>query len=576
MIIIKPYFALSIKKELNFTENTLELRTVNELSQYSFYIPSYQRGYRWTQQEVRDLLDDIDEFRPREIESTDDKTWYCLQPVVVKAIESNKFEVIDGQQRLTTIYLILHYLNQDFVEASRDKLFTIDYQTREIAKDFLSDPGIEDDSNIDFFHIGKAYKAIVEWFLQKDTNFDRGAFRSKFKFNTKVIWYESTENEPISVFTRLNIGKINLSNSELIKALFLNSSNFDKKINEKMRQRQFEIAAEWDGIEGALQNNRFWFFLTDKNYTDNRIEYIFNLMNDSESSDAYSTFRYFNKKLKPKTQKIIDDNWQEIKAYYQRLSEWFHERNLYHKIGFILCAEITNVATLYTISSSIKKKAFVAYLDDTIKKHYRKVNLNELQYDDKITKSVLLLYNIITMLQNSHDYAYFPFDTFKMNNWNIEHIASIKYSMPKNNRLEWLTDVKCYINTDQQESAKLIQRIENCDDPDNNEIFTLLFEDIIDHFNQYIDADDVNSISNLALLDENTNKGYKNAVFPLKRKTIIDLDKSGEFVPLCTKNVFLKYFSDYPPKISFWTQDDRNKYEEDLQRVLKDYMEVTE
>ena len=554
-------------------ENTLELRAVNELSQYSFYIPSYQRGYRWTQQEVKDLLEDIDEFRPREIEATDDKTWYCLQPVVVKAKETDTFEVIDGQQRLTTIYLILHYLNQDFVEASRDKLFTIDYQTREKAKDFLSDPSVEDDSNIDFFHIGKAYKAIVEWFSQKDSNFDRGAFRSKFKFNTKVIWYESTEKEPISVFTRLNIGKINLSNSELIKALFLNSSNFDKKNADKLRLRQLEIAAEWDGIEGALQNNRFWFFITDKKTVDNRIEYIFNQMNDSESSDAYSTFRYFNKKLKTKTQKIIDDNWQEIKAYYLRLSEWFNERNLYHKIGFMLSAGITDVGTLYKISSSIKKKAFVAYLDDIIKKHYRKVNLIELQYEDTATKSVLLLYNILTMLQNSHDFAYFPFDTFKLNNWNVEHIASIKDAMPKNNRLEWLNDVSCYIDTDKPESAELIQRINSCD-PDDDEIFIPLFEAIIDHFNQYIDHEDVNSISNLALLDEITNKSYKNAVFPLKRKTIIDLDKSGEFIPLCTKNVFLKYFSDYPPKISFWTQDDRTKYEEDLQRVLKDYMEV--
>ncbi len=553
--------------------NTIELRTINELSQYSFYIPSYQRGYRWTQQEVKDLLDDIDEFRPREIEATDDKTWYCLQPVVVKAKETNTFEVIDGQQRLTTIYLILHYLNQDFVEASRDKLFTINYQTREKAKDFLSNPSVEDDSNVDFFHIGKAYKAIVEWFSQKDSNFDRGAFRSKFKFNTKVIWYESIEKDPISVFMRLNIGKISLSNSELIKALFLNSSNFDKRNADKLRLRQLEIAAEWDGIEGALQNNRFWFFITDKNTVDNRIEYIFNIMNDSESSDAYSTFRYFNKKLKLKTQKIIDDNWQEIKAYYQRFSEWFNERNLYHKIGFVLSARITDVGVLYTISSSMKKKAFVTYLDEIIKNHYRKVNLIELQYEDTSTKSVLLLYNILTMLQNSHDFAYFPFDTFKLNNWNVEHIASIKDALPKNNRLEWLQDVSYYIDIGKLESAELIQRINSCN-PDDDETFIPLFEAITDHFNQYIDHEDVNSISNLALLDEITNKSYKNAVFPLKRKTIIDLDKSGEFIPLCTKNVFLKYFSDYPPKISFWTQDDRNKYEEDLQRVLMNYMEV--
>jgi hypothetical protein len=73
-------------------------------------------------------------------------------------------------------------------------------------------------------------------------------------------------------------------------------------------------------------------------------------------------------------------------------------------------------------------------------------------------------------------------------------------------------------------------------------------------------------------LDSETNRGYKNAVFPLKRKTIINRDKSGVFIPICTKNVFLKYFSEYPPKISFWTQDDREKYEADLFKVLNNYI----
>lgn len=65
-------------------KNAITLKTVNELLQFSFYIPSYQRGYRWTAQEVTDLLNDIDEFRPREVAGTEEKTWYCLQPIVVK------------------------------------------------------------------------------------------------------------------------------------------------------------------------------------------------------------------------------------------------------------------------------------------------------------------------------------------------------------------------------------------------------------------------------------------------------------------------------------------------------------
>ena len=71
--------------------NSIELKTLNELSQYSFYIPAYQRGYRWTEQEVIDLLNDINEFTPREVNDTE-KTWYCLQPIVVKQKGENEYE----------------------------------------------------------------------------------------------------------------------------------------------------------------------------------------------------------------------------------------------------------------------------------------------------------------------------------------------------------------------------------------------------------------------------------------------------------------------------------------------------
>lgn len=566
--------------------NSVKLKTINELSDCSFYIPSYQRGYRWTNLEVLDLLKDIFDFKPREIPGSDDKTWYCLQPVVIKKMSDGRFEVIDGQQRLTTLYLILYYLNQDFVEAKRDKIYTLDYQTREKSKQYLMNPEIEDDSNIDFYYIHNAYNTIEEWFdeKEKDNTFDKNDFRSKLKFYTKVIWYESVEDEPIKVFTRLNIGKISLTNSELIKALFLNSSNFSTDNKERMYLQQLEIANEWDAIETALQEDKFWYFLSEEQKSDNRIEFIFDLMNDSENKDAYSTFRYFNEKLSGKTEKEMNEYWKKVHDYFQRFSEWYKDRTLYHKIGFILTSEKVNIdiKTLYEKSLTLKKTQFKAYLDEIIKSSYKKVSFSQLDYDDKNTRSVLLLYNILTMLQNDCDDSYFPFDEYKLKKWNIEHIASRKdsSSVPLQNREEWLNDVKYYIDKDVPNGKQLIDKTEEMVNSKRFEIetdFNALYDEITDHFNAHISQDsDINGLSNLALLDEKTNKGYKNAVFPLKRKKIIDLDKSGGFVPICTKNVFLKYFSDYPPKISFWTQDDREKYEEDLIRVLSDYMEVND
>jgi len=552
-------------------DNTLELKTINELQAFDFYIPSYQRGYRWSQNEVEDLLNDISEFVPRSVDDeSDEKTWYCLQPIVIKKKENNQFEVIDGQQRLTTIFLILHYMSSRYRDPQ--KLFNLNYETRENSTSFLKEltKNVNDDSNIDFYHISNAYQRICKWFDKP--NFNINDFESKFKFDSKVIWYESSEDDAIAIFTRINIGKIPLTNAELIKALFLNSSNFDKKKNEKIRLKQLEISSEWDNIEQSLRNDRFWYFLNGNKVTTNRIEFIFDLMNEEKDyTDNYSAFRFFNKKFIKKNQITIEDNWLEIKRYFQRFQEWYEERDLYHKIGYLIAIESVTIADLYNQSTALTKKEFRDLLNITIKNDLKKVRLGDLQYGDKRVKKVLLLYNILTMLNNENDNAYFPFDIYKDDKWDIEHITSITDAVPTK-KIEWLNDAKIFIDDSENVGQALKNRANTCD-CENDIEFENLFKDIVTHFNYYLKDEDINDISNLALLDSETNRGYKNAVFPLKRKTIIDREKEGTFIPICTKNVFLKYFSSYPPKISFWTQDDRENYYKDLEQVLEDYIE---
>ena len=108
--------------------NNISIKTINDLLKSNFFIPSYQRGYRWTEQQVTDLLNDINEFSPKEIPNTNEKTWYCLQPIVVKQKDENEWDVIDGQQRLTTTFLILHYLNQGYIANRQKKLFGLKYK----------------------------------------------------------------------------------------------------------------------------------------------------------------------------------------------------------------------------------------------------------------------------------------------------------------------------------------------------------------------------------------------------------------------------------------------------------------
>ena len=557
----------------------LELKTINELREFSFFIPKYQRGYRWSSNEIKDLLNDIYEFKPKQIANTDRKTWYCLQPIVIKKIIEDKYEVIDGQQRLTSIYLILYYLNQYLNEDFREKLYELDYETRVDSKKFLENLSSKDttnsDHNIDYYYIENAYRTIKDWFKSQPSSFNRNEFESNFKFNTKVIWFESYESNSVEIFTRINIGKIPLTNSELIKALFLNSSNFNYD-NEKLRLRQLEIASEWDMIEHSLQRDKFWYFLTGNKKSINRIEFIFDLMNTyPDKDDKYSTFRFFNERFKGKNKEAIESNWAEIKKRFQRFNEWYDERELYHKIGYLISVNFSTIKDLYDHSSQMKKSEFRIYLDELIKESISNITLDELQYYDKDSvRKTLLLYNILTMLKSDKDNAYFPFDLYKNEKWDIEHITSIKNNMPEKNRKEWLDDAKAFVDPTIDKKKVLISKIESFKEQDFNddEKFKDLYEEIINHFNYNLKDEDLNDISNLTLLDSETNRSYKNAVFPIKRKTIIDRDKQGIFIPLCTKNVFLKYFSDYPPKISFWTQEDRENYDKDLELVLMDYL----
>lgn len=154
---------------------------ISELLSRNFYIRSYQRGYRWTETQVKNLLNDIDSFTPQICDGKKQvPSWYCLQPLVVKEMDQQEkkefgltadeqwYEVIDGQQRLTTIFLIIHYANEMWIGKSKKPEPKIHYQTRPTSTTFLKSIAIEDDrvvkidnSNIDYHHISSAYSTIT-------------------------------------------------------------------------------------------------------------------------------------------------------------------------------------------------------------------------------------------------------------------------------------------------------------------------------------------------------------------------------------------------------------------------------
>lgn len=578
--------------------NTLKIKTIEKLLDKKFFIPSYQRGYRWDAQQVRDLLNDIANFTPEKIKNSNDSTWYCLQPLVVKecTIEAKQkhnlnqekkwYEVIDGQQRLTTIFLIGHYINEMWRGRDKDCEIELNYQTREKSSDFLqylkinSNNDVEiDNSNIDYFHISTAYKTINDWVKNKENNkFTKDSFIDKFINQTKVIWYETMEKDSISIFTRLNSGKIALTNAELVKALFLNSSNFiNKPDGNDISLKQLEIANEWDVIEYALQNDAFWYFINQKeNKLDTRIEYILNLIAKKPADNDFDhfTFDYFSKKFSMNSKEEVINNWGEIKQFFQTLEEWYTERELFHKIGFLVATHVEKnninedlISYLVDLSKKCTKNAFKDKLDGKIMESVN-IQLNDLEYKNSNVKKILLLHNIQTMLNNESEDSRFPFDRYIREEWDIEHINSVAEEMPKSpkHQEDWLKETKEFL----KENQGLLDRAEKYD----KDTFEKLFIEIINYFNNLKEEDGKNGISNLALLDSGTNRSYKNAVFPLKRKKIIENDKNGTFIPICTKNVFMKNYSNEVSQMTFWGEKDSADYYQNIKTVLKTYLPI--
>lgn len=580
--------------------STLELKSIAELQDLAFFIPDYQRGYRWTRQQVEDLLNDILEFSQKENAGI-----YCLQPLVVvrkssdeqlldkirqaddlsevKRLLNGQWEVVDGQQRLTTIRLILEVLQHP-------RFYDIKYATREKSAEFLNkiarqDTTQENEDNIDYHHISQAVIVIREWMEKKNTE----KFLSVLLKQVKFIWYETQEENPKEVFTRLNIGKISLTNAELVKALLLNKSNFDSADDNKIRLWQQEISMEWDVMEYALQSSEFWLFLNEPGYEcPTRIDFIFNMIchsdlllckddSEKEATDDYKTFRYFYHYLTVQKQNGIPPSqaahtiWEKVKEIFQTLQEWFDDRELYHYIGFLICMG-KRVDTIYSqwTRHTVKSAFIEKYLMPEIKQCLRGTDIENTYYeintDDKQKinggsktncRPILLLHNLQTVINqnrvltdnNKYDdgvFYKFPFHLYKSEGWDVEHIDSNTENKLNNiqAQCEWLLNAyfglqdKAY-----QELRKQIQDFfsqytgkvyEQSDVPDKQAKRNKQFESLrneIDAINSSmrLSQSEKNRIWNFTLLDSSTNRSYGNAIFPAKRRVIIGKDQGRKF-----------------------------------------------
>ena len=634
----------------------------------TFFIPSYQRGYRWTKTQIYDLCNDLLEYALSPKQESKPKPFYSLQPLIVRANTQeingetkDVYEVIDGQQRLTSIYILLRAMMEPAgkkdLSSLRIEPYHIFYETRPYDYSFIEELGIKDVcyndiKDIDIAHIINAYNHIHNWFYNSpkedpdcaEQTYNRLAPKEYYApdtvanllydllrnsketdrqaGNVQFLWYEiDAEKDAIQEFLSENKGKIKLTNTEKIRALFMQR----KGDSELSKNRQLSIAKDWELIENTLHRNDFWSFISnDREKEDGRIELIFQYIYDSDKTadKEYDgedrLFRYYYHKFNEASydpQTTIDE-WGKVMDAFRMLQNWYRNPRVYNLIGLLIkqndnkattktIADIYNDKTVVTTDNFIKQlksKVCEVVLNDRLipisTKESESLDFKEgerhisLFYKDKGIPGLLRFLNVNILCQQIEKMLKavdkpaeqkkgsdmgrsnrdemcaiyrFPFDALDAFSWDIEHIDSAttneldKYDEQK----LWIEEAKAAFGNILLLNEEFVKKEKLWISASDN-AKALAMKDILEQIRKIIGEDETedrkNWIGNLTLLDSGSNRIYKNKIFAKKREILQGRITEGVFVPVCTQNIFNKTFKKCGKDLLRWDFNDKKAY----------------
>lgn len=568
-----------------------------------FWVPSYQRGYRWGKEEVEALLNDLHEFIIAD-KRTPRGEIYCLQPVVVKtsmkgatdeqpeAVPEGEtyHELIDGQQRITTLYLLYRYLA---TQGQPTPNFWLSYETRPDSTGFLTAVnGQINDTNVDYFHMSAAFALIEAWFEEDHWPDEKERLRAPSDWcgyladRIQLIWYDAGQQDAIDIFTRLNAGRIALTNAELVKALLLADHGQADARQQTIRGNQ------WDEIEHAMHEDAFWYFLSNdapQSYP-TRIDLLLDLIAEKTRTrnDSFATFVWFQEQLKGRgnsQEALLKRIWE----LYTLLRDWFQDQSIYHRIGWLIATgeKLSVVMNECLAQKGQSRSAFQKSLDDRIRRRLDLSSIDAINYRTNKNKceGLLLLFNVMSVSALEHGDARYPFDTHHKEGWSLEHIHAQAAQPPDREDAwrAWLVD-----------SGKTLKSLRlDANGPDCQEAeqlsadldaslagmtiggprFHALEQRITAFLNRHNANKDPDAIDNLALLSSDINTSLGNQSFPAKRLRLLDYDKAARFIPPCTRRVFLKYYTESgDQQLQIWSDADRKAYRDAIRAVVSPYL----
>ena len=578
---------------------TLKSLTHLQRARVRFTIAGYQRGFRWTETEVRDLLDDIREFSLAS--PAESGAFYCLQPVVVTPLPDGSLAVIDGQQRLTTLYLFYCCCSWMLPPAARYNLlpFSLCYVGRPRLQECLevlaereytgarrfSAEMAEYEDDIDCHYLLEAYRCIGDWLHRLlKSPFDRtglGSLKQTFDTRVMLIWYEVPDlsaADQAALFSMLNTGKIALTDAELIRALLLERrAGWTGPVPDtpETSLQRLHIADRWDDMEQGLQDEVFWKFLTGGRVGERaassptRLDFILQILalqiNRSVLSDADRAFpdgapwgvpeeanrEYFSFFVLSAWLKLLqrqnasgsvgDDGritvWDSLCGFFRMVRCWYEDTLCYHRIGFLTATSSRPVTELILELAAFDRET------------------REAASEGPFVEKVLGLIR-------------------------RELFGSVPLS-PDSFR-EWITGLQYPKDANQIRQVLLLYNLACLEASDTGSRFPLeLYRSSrlnwdLEHINAVADTaagEPDHSIGNLTLLDGGINRAYRNDSFHVKRGVIQAQCVRGTFIPLGTRKVFLKDFPGAEDP-THWCENDKKAYTEEIIHTLCSFLKL--
>lgn len=554
----------------------------------SFYISPYQRGYKWGARKgepVWQLLDDIN--NSFKYKGSDRKKEYYLQYITLKPRKTHNdtfcLEVIDGQQRLTTLSILLATIKKLDARLASYSDGKIDYAVRtQFLKDWVYSNKID---SLLSFESWDSFIAANGTFDKQDVYFLFGAAKAIETFLTDIITLENlrdfytylcddvklivnaveTHVNSEKVFANLNTNKVLLTEDDLIKALLLTRSGRQK--SETGKPRSYREIMDWRSLMGRqwdeMQN---WvetagiksvFFPKMENAMLGLLKLTGTTMQYNElayADNKYPLFEFFQRSVQEET---LDSKaiLEKTILIFKILQEWNINIELYNALGYLFHCK--NAISL--ISNQILLAQLIQNTLDNSSDRLRPIYKHILKHaifkedadakdwfygtDNELLQDLFLLLNVFFKATNRFD-----FNSYGDRSWSLEHI------FPQNPRIS-----KYKLN---DKEILMLKEIVNKEEKwgDIEQLLTqeALPQEQMEQLDEKLkmDAPLLNSIGNMALLTREDNASISNGLFDKKRQIISEKINEGKYVPAHTYAVFSKLILPQTTDLKFWNRAD--------------------